>query len=251
MVLLFATILHIRAIPGDIAGVVYATDIRTTLFGAPVTAYNIGGRTVICAEAMADFGYDVVWGGAARTLSITKPADFYRYDTDFGIIRAKYESGVNRRWRVFFLGDISVPNADGERQMLEIPSERTYILPNGVRYMKLSDLAQTLGGTCEMTEENGQYIFRLNREPETLPALRAYDPERDQGRREQTDTDEKDVYLKNAAFYVNGTVCPIRAMMAGKMRDTELLLIENHVYIPVDTVMWLIGRMPDYLRTKY
>ena len=52
MVLLFATILHIRAIPGDIAGVVYATDIRTTLFGAPVTAYNIGGKTCIDAEIL-------------------------------------------------------------------------------------------------------------------------------------------------------------------------------------------------------
>ena len=332
MVLLFATILHIRALPGDIAGVVYATDIRTTLFGAPVTAfniggktcidaeilnwhygfdvywygdtrrleitdlgsgfvslqakagtvtehtdapvgtvlgryyetdivttlngceiesYNIGGRTVICAEAMADFGYDVVWDGAARTLSITKPADFYRYDTDFGIIRSGYESGVNREWRVFYLGDISVSGMDGKKQMLEIPSGRTYVLPSGVTYMKLADLASALGGTCEMTEENGRYIFRLDWDPETMPALRAYDPERDQGRREQTDTDEKDVYLPHAALMVNGDICPIRTMMAGKMRDTELLLIENHVYIPVDTVMWLLGCMPDYLRTKY
>ncbi|MBO5218886.1 MAG: hypothetical protein J6C52_05620 [Clostridia bacterium] len=125
------------------------------------------------------------------------------------------------------------------------------MLPSGVTYMKLADLASALGGTCEMTEENGRYIFRLDWDPETMPALRAYDPERDQGRREQKDTDEKDVYLPHAALMVNGDICPIRAMMAGKMRDTELLLIENNVYIPVDAAMWLIGRMPDYLRTKY
>ena len=125
------------------------------------------------------------------------------------------------------------------------------MLPSGVTCMKLADLVTALGGTCDMAEENGRYLVRLNLDPAAVPALRAYDPGRDQGRREQTDTDEKDVYLTNAALMVNGEVCPIRTMMAGKMRDTDILLIENHVYIPVDTAMWLLGRMPDYLRTKY
>ena len=56
--------------PGSVAGRYFHTDIRTTLNGERIISYNIGGKTFIGAEAMRDFGYDVLWDSNARTLSI-------------------------------------------------------------------------------------------------------------------------------------------------------------------------------------
>lgn len=66
--------------PGQPAGDYYYTDIVTTLNGREIEAYNIGGRTVICAEAMRDYGYDVVWDEAARTLHITRAIQTFASD---------------------------------------------------------------------------------------------------------------------------------------------------------------------------
>ncbi len=58
---------------GSVLGNYYVTDIVTYLEGTPITAYNIGGRTYIHAEAMRDFGYIVNWFGNTRRLEITSP----------------------------------------------------------------------------------------------------------------------------------------------------------------------------------
>lgn len=58
---------------GSVMGNYYVTDIVTYLDGTPITAYNIGGRTYIHAEAMRDWGYIVNWFGNTRRLEITSP----------------------------------------------------------------------------------------------------------------------------------------------------------------------------------
>ena len=58
---------------GSVMGNYYVTDIVTYLDGTPITAYNIGGRTYIHAEAMRDWGYIVNWFGTTRRLEITSP----------------------------------------------------------------------------------------------------------------------------------------------------------------------------------
>ncbi len=55
---------------GTVAGKYYYTDIKTTLNGKIIVAFNIGGRTFIGAEAMREFGYDVIWDATKRTLRI-------------------------------------------------------------------------------------------------------------------------------------------------------------------------------------
>jgi uncharacterized protein YkwD len=55
-----------------VAGQYYHTNVRTTLNGIRILAYNIGGRTFIGAEEMRDYGYSVVWDPAALSLTITK-----------------------------------------------------------------------------------------------------------------------------------------------------------------------------------
>lgn len=61
----------VQAKTGDIAGTYYATDIVTTLNGFPIEAINIGGNTLIDAEAMAYYGFSVTWLPETRCLDIT------------------------------------------------------------------------------------------------------------------------------------------------------------------------------------
>ena len=60
----------VQAKPGDIAGNYYHTDIRTYLNGAEIEAINIGGQTLISAEAMQYYSFGVWWDADERTLRI-------------------------------------------------------------------------------------------------------------------------------------------------------------------------------------
>lgn len=75
--LLIVLVVLISSIPciaasGDIAGNIYYTDIKTTMYSAPVNALNIGGKTVIDAERLNwHYGFDVYWLADERKLDIT------------------------------------------------------------------------------------------------------------------------------------------------------------------------------------
>lgn len=76
--LLFAAVFlalftNAQAKPGDKAGYIYATDIRTYINGIEVPSYNIGGKTVIIAE---DTIADCTYSEQLRTLFIN-PIDKY------------------------------------------------------------------------------------------------------------------------------------------------------------------------------
>ncbi|MCL2171316.1 MAG: hypothetical protein FWB71_04110, partial [Defluviitaleaceae bacterium] len=61
--------------PGDIAGRIYSSDILAKIGGHPVPSYNIGGRTVIVLEDLADyliFDYDFIrWNEDLRILAVS------------------------------------------------------------------------------------------------------------------------------------------------------------------------------------
>lgn len=84
---------------GTPLGYYYKTDIVTLLDGSPITAYNIGGRTFLHAEAMADFGYGVVWDGEGRTLSITSPLSAFTVPLSQGEAMTEEAAGsFSIRW---------------------------------------------------------------------------------------------------------------------------------------------------------
>jgi len=62
--------LPVSAKSGDVLGVYYSTDILTTLNGVGIDAINIGGETLISAEAMSEYGYSVIWDDENRALDI-------------------------------------------------------------------------------------------------------------------------------------------------------------------------------------
>ncbi len=80
---------------GSVLGNYYETDIVTYLDTLPITAYNIGGRTYIHAEAMRDFGYIVNWSADERILDITSPMRAgYVYDIRLSQGQKKEEEGI-------------------------------------------------------------------------------------------------------------------------------------------------------------
>lgn len=102
--------------PGDIAGSYYATDIVAKLNGKEIESYNIGGRTVIVAEDMANCGYDVAWDENARTIKVLFTSDTYAQETDIGKVSSTaggtltkggtdfYSMGSSRNGSVIFDG---------------------------------------------------------------------------------------------------------------------------------------------------
>lgn len=62
---------------GDVIGHIYETDIVADIDGMKIPSYNIGGETVVIVEDLANYGFDVIWDGQKRTLSVytkEKPA---------------------------------------------------------------------------------------------------------------------------------------------------------------------------------
>jgi len=72
LILIFSMILPGAAFakPGDIAGNIYSTDIVAYIDGMAIPSYNIGGKTVIIAEELENYGFDVIWSEEKREISI-------------------------------------------------------------------------------------------------------------------------------------------------------------------------------------
>ena len=140
---------------GETKGYYYDTDIKTFLNGNEITSCNIGGRTCISVEEMANFGYDVVWDGEKRTLTVVKPSDFYKIETDMGLIKTAYNCKVQGNFAVYERGIYASDGNDNYTE-IEIPSNRVLAGIFGGIYMKLSDLCSLVEGKAELREE--EYI---------------------------------------------------------------------------------------------
>lgn len=58
--------------PGTVIGQYTQTDIVAKIDGQPIRSYNIDGYTVIIAEDLTQYGFNVVWDGKAGTLTVTE-----------------------------------------------------------------------------------------------------------------------------------------------------------------------------------
>ena len=77
------------AMLGDVVGKAVYTDIVAYINNQPIPSYNVSGYTVVIAEDLRAYGFDVVWDNGTRSLSITKSPDqtfvagtgvVYKYD---------------------------------------------------------------------------------------------------------------------------------------------------------------------------
>lgn len=77
---------------GDVIGYAKYTDIAAYINHYPITSYNINDYTVVVAEDLQNYGFDVEWNGTDRTLSIKrnkwyeiKPSgQVYKYSSKLG-----------------------------------------------------------------------------------------------------------------------------------------------------------------------
>lgn len=56
---------------GDVVGNIYSTDILAYIDGMAIQSYNIGGKTVVSENDLADYGFEVVWNAADRLLTVS------------------------------------------------------------------------------------------------------------------------------------------------------------------------------------
>lgn len=69
-VILLTISTSVFAANGDEAGYIYSTDIVAYIDGMAIPSYNIGGKTVVIAEDLSDYGFDVVWNEETRQLKL-------------------------------------------------------------------------------------------------------------------------------------------------------------------------------------
>jgi len=97
VVFAFLLAVGVHAAVGDVAGVYYSTDIVTTLNGYEISSVNIGGETLISAEDMRYYGFDVDWDERARALMIRNNpgaevtgTDVKKFDGSVGQVLGNY-----------------------------------------------------------------------------------------------------------------------------------------------------------------
>ena len=74
-ILMAAVMLLLAVLPiyaDTVIDYVLYTDIRTYINDIEITSYNIKGNTAVVVEDLANYGFDVAWNGAARTLKVVR-----------------------------------------------------------------------------------------------------------------------------------------------------------------------------------
>ncbi|MEE1043511.1 MAG: stalk domain-containing protein [Clostridia bacterium] len=71
IIVMISSVLCISTNASGVAGNYYYTDIKSYVRGQLIDSYNVGGKTVILCEALQSYGFNVLWNGTDRTLTIT------------------------------------------------------------------------------------------------------------------------------------------------------------------------------------
>ncbi len=245
---------------GEIVGNYYHTDIVTYLNGKEITSYNIGGRTVILAEEMADHGYDVIWSEIERKLLIDKPVDFYKYKTEMGDIKTiyKYDSYI------YFATECmaNVVLIKDKNNYTEVMIEKTLPAVSdgmGNQYIKFADFADILGGKWTMNEElftyedadamgviyfgerytyNFDFFFDNTKEIPTV--ARTSNPDLGPWPNQRGKMDV--VILQDITnVNINGLNRPINSQNGGKVFGSHFMVYNDQLYIPVQMLADVTG----------
>lgn len=247
-----------HGVTGTPAGKYYFTDIKAILNGEEIESYNIGGRTCIAAENMRDFGYDVDWDSQARTLSISRPQDFYKIETDFGTIATKnnYSRGTRTLGSRFGARTMNIQvSAKDAAEWKQIKADKSRIIytASGVGYAPLSQICSAVGAGCSMSrEEKTAHIEFADGTgfDEPYCAYRfdiTYQPENVQ-LEDCTAGDEMEViepgdyyYIScdDVSVYVNGEEVRLGYKYASRngevnFYDTGMAVIDSVIYVPLD-----------------
>lgn len=237
----------------------YETDIVTTLNGIEIESYNIDGRTFIVAEEMRNCGYIVEWSDESRTLRVTKPLDFYKIETDFGVIETnirpdavtdKVSPGESASFSRYKRG-VLVSEEDGTLQEIKTPSESVLCGAfTGSNYMKLSDFLAVTDGEAELIKEiestRTEWVNGITYTDDyNLYTLNLSLKNTDCDTAKPTENPERTVYTPETACYygymklnINGEEAkflsrfPTRNQSGNGEREMSLLIADGEIYLP-------------------
>lgn len=237
----------------------YKTDIVTTLNGTPIESYNIGGRTFIVAEAMRDFGYNVTWQEESRTLTITKPMNFYEIETDYGTLKSAYKPFAYTSLPLYERGILVQQEGgreNGEEVELKTPSN-LIISGAGVgdTYLPLSDALYLLGAECELVEEvtvsRSEWVNGISYDEEhyayylDITYDPAVSPEESPAPTEQIRSEKvlQEVYGFPLSIRVNGGEVESLWKYNPKIGDVgaDAIVADGEIWLPVYTAAKLLG----------
>ena len=97
---------------GDVIGYAKYTDISAYINHYPIISYNINDYTAVVAEDLRNYGFNVVWDGENRSLSITKNTDATQI-TPYGTVY-KYSAKAGENSFPYLQTDI-VAYVDGNK----------------------------------------------------------------------------------------------------------------------------------------
>ncbi|MBE7046835.1 MAG: hypothetical protein E7396_05400 [Ruminococcaceae bacterium] len=244
---------------GEIVANYYTTDIVTSLNGKEITSYNIGGRTVILAEEMADFGYSVVWDESKRELLIDKPMDFYKYSTELGEIKTIYKFDSYINFAIECMANVMLIK-DKNNYKEEIIDKPLKVVTDGMgsQYIKFSDFADILGGKWTMHEEifttedataqgmisrSDRYVYSFDfffdntKELSVVPKTTKYEL----GQWPNTKGKIEVAYLSHISqININGLMRSIYTQYGGKVYNAYLMVYKDELYIPVQMIAYLM-----------
>ena len=72
LAVLLALSVTVPAAADTVSDWVLYTNVRTFINGVEISSFNINGYTAVVVEDLAEYGFDVVWDGAAATLSAAR-----------------------------------------------------------------------------------------------------------------------------------------------------------------------------------
>lgn len=245
------TLEEMKGKPGDVAGKYFYTDIKTYLNGKEIESYNIGGRTFIVAEAMRDYGYNVIWNEEDRTLSVKKNKNIYTVKTEIGDVNLWYYP-THKNGDIFAYEckrSVTIDYNTGTMYELMTPSNSIMENRSGVSYIALSDLVQVFNANCLLREhvqnangnERSYHQIDFNFDTTIKPELKektTYDFERTQMNLSASKYEE--IGYDDIPIYINGKYIGVPAMYGGNTFQSNVIVIDGKIYVPTQIISHLL-----------
>ncbi len=245
---------------GEIVAKYYTTDIVTYLNGREITSYNIGGRTVILAEEMKDFGYSVRWMEKERKLFIDKPMDFYKYKTQMGDIKTiyKYDSYIN--FAIECMANVMlIKDKNNYNEVIIDKPLKAVSNGMGSQYIKFTDFADILQGKWIMHEEiltsedmsaqglitrNDRYVYSFDFFFDNTKDLTTVAKSHNTSLGQWPNTNGKIevAFLSHISqININGLMRSIFSQHGGRVFNAYLMIYKDELYIPVQMIAEVMG----------
>lgn len=204
---------------GAFASYVYATDIKTYVNGKQVTAFNIGGQTLIYIDDLMCFG-DVVWNAEKREISFTRSYP-YSINLSNGKLNSIYH---NDKAPGEPISNISVEykNSDGKKE----------IIGENLEHLSLIDFsyAKETGGTKLGISLNANHLLT---DEEFYNLCEQVSTIRYNGEILQENADLANTHAK---VYVNDTPVKITDVSQGKGNNHKEYYFHLDTVIPEDEI---------------